>query len=181
MSKADIIKRVFFIAGSAIVALAAFSLWHDQSVGDDDHDAETAHVEDEEHQNLYLTQQQVNAVDLRMDIAKMRPLDATLKVTGSLVLRPQSQGEVASLMGGIVKSLLVKDGQRVSRGQVVAMIENTDVVSLQREYYSAYKESEMAHLELERQRQLSSKGAGVGKNLQQAEKNIKRLVPTWWA
>ena len=173
MSKADIIKRVFFIAGSAIVALAAFSLWHDQSVGDDDHDAESAHVEDEEHQNIYLTQQQVNAVDLRMDIAKMRELDATLKVTGALVLRPQSQGEVASLMGGIVKSLLVKDGQRVSRGQVVAMIENTDVVSLQREYYSAYKESEMAHLELERQRQLASKGAGVGKNLQLAEKNYQ--------
>ncbi len=174
MGKVDIIKRVFFIAGSAVVALAAFSLWHGQSAVDDhDHEAESAHVEDEEHQNISLTQQQVNAVDLRMDIAKTRELDATLKVTGALVLRPQSQGEVASLMGGIVKSLLVKDGQKVSRGQVVATIENTDVVSLQREYYSAYKESELARLELERQRQLSSKGAGVGKSLQQAEKNYQ--------
>ena len=119
----------------------------------------------------------MDAVDLRMDIAKTRALDATLKVTGALVLRPQSQGEVASLMGGIVRSLLVKDGQSVRRGQVMAMIENTDVVSLQREYYSAYKESEMARLELERQRQLSSKGAGVGKNLQQAEKNFHHGLP----
>lgn len=175
MNKTDIIRRVFFIAGITIVALAAFSLWHGQSGGEDghDHDAESAHVEDEEHQNISLTQQQVNAVDLRMDIAKTRELDATLKATGALVLRPQDQGEVASLMGGIVKSLLVKDGQRVSRGQVVATIENTDVVSLQREYYSAYKESEMSRMELERQRQLSSNGAGVGKNLQLAEKNYQ--------
>lgn len=173
MSKADLFRRVFFIAGSAIVALAAFTLWHDPSADDHDHDEAAAHVEDDEQRNISLTQQQVDAVDLRMDIAKTRELDATLKVTGSLVLRPQSQGEVSSLMGGIVRSLLVKDGQRVSRGQVVAMIENTDVVSLQREYYSAYKESEMTRLELERQRQLSSKGAGIGKNLQQAEKNYR--------
>lgn len=175
MSKADLFRRVFFIVGSAIVALAAFTLWHGQAAGDDghDHDAEQAQADDDEYQNISLTQRQVDAVDLRMDIAKTRALDATLKVTGALVLRPQSQGEVASLMGGIVRSLLVKDGQSVSRGQVVAMIENTDVVSLQREYYSAYKESEMARLELERQRQLSSKGAGVGKNLQQAEKNFQ--------
>ena len=174
MSKTDIARRVFFIAGSAIVALAAFTLWHGQPADDGhDHDAEASHVEDEEHQNISLTQQQVAAVDLRMDIAKMRELDATLKATGSLVLRPQSQGEVASLMGGIVKSLLVKDGQRVSRGQVVAMIENTDVVSLQREYYSAYKESEVLRMELDRQRKLASTGAGVGKNLQLAEKNYR--------
>lgn len=173
MNKADIIRRVFFVAGSAIVALAAFSLLHNSSDDGQDNEAETVQVEKEENQNILLTQQQMNAVDLRMDIAKMRELDATLKATGSLVLRPQSQGDVSSLMGGIVKSLLVKDGQKVSRGQVVATIENTDVVSLQREYYSAYKESEMSRLELERQRQLSKNGAGVGKNLQQAEKNYQ--------
>ena len=173
MSKVDIVKRVFFIAGSAIVALAAFTLWHNQSADDHDHDEASTHVEEDELRNISLTQQQVNAVDLRMDIAKTRELDATLKVTGALVLRPQSQGEVSSLMGGIVRSVLVKDGQKVSRGQVVATIENTDVVSLQREYYSAYKEGEMARQELERQRQLSSKGAGIGKNLQLAEKNYQ--------
>ena len=73
-------------------------------------------------------------------------MDAMLHVNGSLVLRAQDMGNVSSLMGGIVKNVYVKEGQMVSRGQVVATIENTDVVTLQREYYTAYKESEMARL-----------------------------------
>ena len=82
-------------------------------------------------------------------------------------------GNVSSLMGGIVKNVYVKEGQMVSRGQVVATIENTDVVTLQREYYTAYKESEMARLELDRQKTLASAGAGIKKTLQMSEKNYK--------
>ena len=70
MSKSDIARRVFFIAGSAIVALAAFTLWQGQPAADGhDHDAESAHVEDEEHQNISLTQQQVNAMSMRKSTA----------------------------------------------------------------------------------------------------------------
>ena len=76
-------------------------------------------------------------------------------------------------MGGVVKKILVKEGQQVQRGQVVAAVENTEIVSLQRDYYTAYKEGELARLEYERQKTLSGAGAGVKKNLQLAEKNYR--------
>lgn len=139
--------------------------------------AETANAEEHEEemdfQNIPLSEKQVKAVDLKMGVVKNKELDATLQVNGSLVLRAQNLGDVASLMGGVVKSILVKEGQVVKKGQVVATIENTDVVSLQREYYSAYKESEMARLEMERQKTLQQAGAGIKKTLQQAEKEFR--------
>ena len=172
------IKRIIFIVAVTVVAIAAFTFWQGHNNNEHAHDEEVAHNdnadkegEEDEYKNIPLTQQQMNAVDIKMGMAERRELDATLNVNGSLVLRPQSMGEVASLMGGVVKSILVKDGQQVSHGQVVAMIENTDVVSMQREYYSAYKESEMARNEYERQQQLSANGAGVKKNMQQAQKD----------
>ena len=139
--------------------------------------AETPESENQEEeidfQNIPLSEKQVKAVDLKMGEAQEREMDAMLHVNGSLVLRAQDMGNVSSLMGGIVKNVYVKEGQMVSRGQVVATIENTDVVTLQREYYTAYKESEMARLELDRQKTLASAGAGIKKTLQMAEKNYK--------
>lgn len=139
--------------------------------------AETSESENQEEeidfQNIPLSEKQVKAVDLKMGEAQEREMDAMLHVYGSLVLRAQDMGNVSSLMGGIVKNVYVKEGQMVSRGQVVATIENTDVVTLQREYYTAYKESEMARLELDRQKTLASAGAGIKKTLQMSEKNYK--------
>ena len=164
------IKRFILVAALTVITFVGFSFLSQSK-------AETPESENQEEeidfQNIPLSEKQVKAVDLKMGEAQERELDAMLHVNGSLVLRAQDMGNVSSLMGGIVKNVYVKEGQMVSRGQVVATIENTDVVTLQREYYSAYKESEMARLELDRQKTLASAGAGIKKTLQMSEKNYK--------
>lgn len=164
------IKRILFVAAVTAVALVGFTYLSKSKA--EIPDAEE-HEEEVDFQNIPLSEKQMNAVDLRMGKVQSRELDATLQVNGTLVLRAQSMGEVASLMGGIVKSIYVKDGQQVTKGQVVATVENTDVVSFQREYFSACKEVEMARLELERQQTLATHGAGVKKNLQQTQKEYQ--------
>lgn len=164
------IKRFILVAALTVITFVGFSFLSQSK-------AETSESENQEEeidfQNIPLSEKQVKAVDLKMGEAQEREMDAMLHVNGSLVLRAQDMGNVSSLMGGIVKNVYVKEGQMVSRGQVVATIENTDVVTLQREYYTAYKESEMARLELDRQKSLASAGAGIKKTLQMSEKNYK--------
>lgn len=164
------IKRFILVAALTVITFVGFSFLSQSK-------AETSESENQEEeidfQNIPLSEKQVKAVDLKMGEAQEREMDAMLHVNGSLILRAQDMGNVSSLMGGIVKNVYVKEGQMVSRGQVVATIENTDVVTLQREYYTAYKESEMARLELDRQKTLASAGAGIKKTLQMSEKNYK--------
>lgn len=164
------IKRFILVAALTVITFVGFSFLSQSK-------AETPESENQEEeidfQNIPLSEKQVKAVDLKMGEAQEREMDAMLHANGSLVLRAQDMGNVSSLMGGIVKNVYVKEGQMVSRGQVVATIENTDVVTLQREYYTAYKESEMARLELDRQKTLASAGAGIKKTLQMSEKNYK--------
>ena len=164
------IKRFILVAALTVIIFVGFSFLSQSK-------AETSESENQEEeidfQNIPLSEKQVKAVDLKMGEAQEREMDAMLHFNGSLVLRAQDMGNVSSLMGGIVKNVYVKEGQMVSRGQVVATIENTDVVTLQREYYTAYKESEMARLELDRQKTLASAGAGIKKTLQMSEKNYK--------
>lgn len=160
------IKRILLVAAATLLAVGAFTYF--QRPESDGHDHEE-HEESDSFDDIPLTQQQVSTAELRMSEVQTRELDATLRVTGTLVLRPQSMADVSSLMGGVVRSILVSEGQRVSKGQVVATVENTSVVTLQREYFTALRESEAARAELTRQQMLAKAGAGVAKNLQQAE------------
>ena len=160
------IKRILLVAAATLLAVGAFTYF--QRPESDGHDHEE-HEESDTFDDIPLTQQQVSTAELRMSEVQTRELDATLRVTGTLVLRPQSMADVSSLMGGVVRSILVSEGQRVSKGQVVATVENTGVVTLQREYFTALRESEAARAELTRQQTLAKAGAGVAKNLQQAE------------
>ena len=160
------IKRILLVAAATLLAVGAFTYF--QRPESDGHDHEE-HEESDSFDDIPLTQQQVSTAELRMSEVQTRELDATLRVTGTLVLRPQSMADVSSLMGGVVRSILVSEGQRVSKGRVVATVENTGVVTLQREYFTALRESEAARAELTRQQTLAKAGAGVAKNLQQAE------------
>ena len=163
------IKRIVWIVALTAVTFVGFTYLSQSK-------AETTETEEHEEidfQHIPLSEKQVKAVDLKMGEVQSKELDATLQVSGSLVLRAQNVGDVASLMGGIVKAIAVKEGQQVSKGQVVATIENTEVVSLQREYYTAYKDCELARMEMERQRGLQRAGAGVMKSFQQADKSYR--------
>ena len=167
-------KRILFIVAVTLIAIAGFSFFtgagnaetHESHEGHD-------HEEKADFDNILLTQQQLNTADIRMGEVAERQLDAMLQANGQLVLRSQNVGDVASLMGGVVKSILVKEGQAVSKGQVVATIENTDIVALQREYFTACKEAEQARIDVERQQQLQQSGAGVKKTLQLAQKDLR--------
>ncbi len=167
-------KRILFVAVVTCLAIAGFMYFTsgNHAEAHEEHDGHD-HEEAADVDNILLTQKQIDAVELKMGEVEQRELDATVRANGQLVLRPQARGAVASLMGGVVKSINVKEGQHVAKGQVVATIENTDVMSLQREYYSACREAEMAKEEMLRQQTLQQNGAGVKKTMQQAQKDFK--------
>ena len=162
-------KRILVVAVAAILAWGGFTFFSNHA-GAEAHAAEHGHEHEHEEVDFDNIPKQVDAVDLKMGEAVDRVMDATIAANGQLVLRAQNKGDVASLMGGVVKAIYVKEGQNVKRGQVVALVENTDVVSLQREYFSASKECELALADLERQKLLNKAGAGVKRNAQQAAK-----------
>ena len=163
-------KRIILIVAVTAIAWAGFAFFAKQT-GSEAHAHEEHEHEEVDFDHIPLTAKQVSTVDLKMGEAVEREMDATIDAKGSLVLRAQAMGDVASLMGGIVKSISVKEGQFVQKGQVVATVENTDVVSLQREYYSAAKECELARIDMERQKLLAHNGAGIKRSLQQAQKD----------
>ncbi len=120
-----------------------------------------------------LTELQMKAVDIQLGKIEQKDLNSIIRVNGEMALDPQKKAEVTSLLGGIVNQITVIEGRSVSAGQAVAYLENTGIVELQKNYLTTKKESLIAEQEYQRQKDLSSQGAGVEKTLQQATANYE--------
>lgn len=125
-------------------------------------------VEEQGYETIELTQEQIKTVGIKLGKVENRPLNNVVRANGELQLNPQDMADVTSLVGGVVRKIYVTEGQLVKAGQVVAHIENTEIVGLQKDYLIAVKETNVTHQELLRQKTLASQKAGVEKTLQQA-------------
>ena len=116
-----------------------------------------------------LTGQQMQTIGVKLGHVEQRQLSGTINATGTLRLSPQDRAEVTSLVAGVTKRILVKEGQNVRQGETVALVENTEIVALQKDYLVASRQLSLAQQALQRQQDITAQGAGVGKNLQQAK------------
>ncbi|MDR0815677.1 MAG: efflux RND transporter periplasmic adaptor subunit [Bacteroidales bacterium] len=132
------------------------------------------HEHEHEHgSEIAVTEAQMKAVDIQLGKVEQRDLNSVVRVNGQLTLDPQKKAEVTSLTSGIIKQVLVTEGRYVTTGQVVAYLENAEIIELQKNYLVLKKEAMMAELEYNRQKELSVQGAGVEKTLQQSSANYE--------
>ncbi len=132
--------------------------------------------EAEHSSELSLTNEQQKAIGLQTGYITMRNLKTALKVNGKLMLPPQNQAQVSLLMGGIVKDILVQEGAMVSKGQILASIENTEFIQLQQDYLQSSSSLIYLKAEFERQRELQKENINASKTFQKAEADYKHEI-----
>ncbi|MDR2836400.1 MAG: efflux RND transporter periplasmic adaptor subunit [Bacteroidales bacterium] len=132
-------------------------------------------IEHEHAEEIVLTERQMQAVNIQFGEVEQRELNSFVRVNGEMNLDPQFKADVNSLTGGIIRQINVTEGKNVVKGQVVAYLENTEIVELQKDYLIVKKETLIAQQEYKRQKELFAQGAGVEKTLQQASANYEIL------
>ena len=88
---------------------------------------------------------------------------------GVMMVSPQQNATLSLTMGGKVHSLKVMPGQAVSRGQVVATIDNPEYIELQQTYLDASAQTEFLEKEYKRQTALGANDAASQKKVQQSK------------
>ena len=118
---------------------------------------------------VMLTPEQISMVGITVGPVEERSIGEAILTSGALRLSPQAQAEVTSLVCGSAKKILVREGQTVRAGQTLSLVENTEIVSLQKDYLLSIRQAELSAAALQRERLLREKGAGVEKDLAEAE------------
>src|SRR5512133_881079 len=126
-----------------------------------------------------LREDQIKLAGIQTGSVEMRSVSNTLKVNGIVTVAPQNQATVSMPLGGFIRRTSLLPGQAVTRGQVLAVIENQDFVDIQQNYLEAKNKLVYAEAEYNRHTDLFKEDVYSEKNVQQVTvdyKNLKGLV-----
>ncbi|WP_347160300.1 efflux RND transporter periplasmic adaptor subunit [Pontibacter chitinilyticus] len=138
-------------------------------------EAAAAHTEAgaQEAGTVKLTPAQAEAVGLELGPLQNRNLSATTKVTGELEVPPQSLAEVSAVVGGNVQEIKVIEGDKVRKGQTLALLTHPELVQMQVDLQEAASRLQFQEQEYRRQQRLYAQQVGSGRDLQEATSNFK--------
>lgn len=127
----------------------------------------------EETNEISLNQDQLKALDLQFGDPTKTTMSSIITVQGKIDLPPQNLISVNFPLGGYLKNTKLIPGMHVSKGEIIAVMEDQSIVQLQQDYLSAAARETLAKLELERQKALAAASAGTSRAYQQAEAELR--------
>ncbi|UYQ95433.1 efflux RND transporter periplasmic adaptor subunit [Chitinophaga horti] len=139
------------------------------------HEEHEEHAEHEETNTATLTAEQIASVGIETGSIEQKQLTASVKANGMLQVPNQNKASISPLYSGMIKSLLVQPGSPVNKGQPIATIVNPEFIQAQEDYLGVNARVALAELEYSRQKELNEGNAGVLKNLQAADAELRGL------
>lgn len=123
----------------------------------------------EEENTIEFTEAQYNTAEIELGKVENKQISGTIKVNGILDAPPQQMVSISVPLGGFLKKTPLLQGSRVTKGQVIAVIENLEFIRLQQDYIEAKNQFEFANVDYERQQALAKENVNAQKTLQQSK------------
>lgn len=156
-----------------LMAILSFQSCSNQETNTHDHEAETSqdHAAESasESEEVHLLEKQMEVMDIQLGKFQFLNLSTTVRSNGKLQLPPQNKASVSSLIGGRVKSIDVLEGDHVKKGDVLARIENPDLIEMQEQYLKSKSDLQFLEREFERKKALNRDSISSDKSFQKAE------------
>lgn len=116
-----------------------------------------------------LTPEQIANAGIETGLVQKKPLNSELKVNGLVDVPPQNIVSVSFPLGGYLKNTKLLPGVHVSRGEVIAIMEDPSLIQLQQDYLVAKAKLQYSEKEFERQKMLNENKVNADKIYQQAQ------------
>jgi membrane fusion protein, heavy metal efflux system len=144
---------------------------HNENDGHSHDEVKKANENEEHHdeEEVMLSQQQFDALKMKIDTLTLRNMSGYVEANGSLEVPPQNEAAITTVVGANVVSIEVIEGDKVNKGQVVAYLSHPNIIQAQTDFLNAYSNSNFLKKNYERQQKLYEAGVGSGANFQKAE------------
>jgi cobalt-zinc-cadmium efflux system membrane fusion protein len=130
---------------------------------------ESAAKEEEPADKITLTDEQLKNTGVETGLVQKQLLNSELKVNGLVDVPPQNIVSVSFPMGGYLKTTRLLPGMHISKGEVIAVMEDQSLVQLQQDYLVAVARLQYLEKEFERQKLLNENNVNADKIYQQAQ------------
>ena len=116
-----------------------------------------------------LNEAQFKASSIELGTFASKNLSEVVNANGYTELPPQNQADVSVHLTGVVSKINIIEGQRVNKGQVLAVVESPEFAKLQEAYATSKSNLEFLNLEFDRQKTLSDENVNSKKIFQRTK------------
>ena len=122
-----------------------------------------------------LTDAQFKSSGIAFGQVEQKNISTVLRLNGMLDVPPQNLISVSAPLGGFVKATDLLQGMKLKKGQLLAVLQNPEYVTLQQEYLDAKSKLAYQQLEFARQKELSEENVSSKKTFQQTTSEYQQL------
>jgi membrane fusion protein, heavy metal efflux system len=126
---------------------------------------DSTHIEN----SVTLSSAQLENAGIVIGKIAQRSISGVLKVNGRVDVPPQNMISVSVPMGGYLKYTKLLPGMHISKGEVIAIMEDQQYIQLQQDYLTAKARLNFTANEYQRQKELNQSKASSDKVFQQTE------------
>ncbi|MBK7147537.1 MAG: efflux RND transporter periplasmic adaptor subunit [Bacteroidetes bacterium] len=119
--------------------------------------------------SVSLTTEQMKIAGIQTGTAEMKTISSVLKVNGAIDVPPQNMVSISFPLGGYLKSTKLLPGMHISKGEVLAVLEDPQYIQLQQDYLMAKAKLTFSEADFNRQKELNAAKANSDKTFQQAK------------
>lgn len=118
---------------------------------------------------IILTAAQVKNGEIAFGSIGKKQLSFDIRAKGKLALPPQNSATVSSMSAGMIETIPVKPGDRVTAGQTLATIVSQEIIQIQHDFIAADNRCRLLEKEYNRQVELSREKITSDKKFQETE------------
>ncbi|MBN8702627.1 MAG: efflux RND transporter periplasmic adaptor subunit [Bacteroidetes bacterium] len=126
-----------------------------------------------------LTEEQYKNADIKIDTFEMKSISGTIKANGILDVPPQNLVSISAPIEGFLKTTELLQGMKVTKGQVIAVLQNMEYIQLQQDYKDAQSQLEFLESEYKRQEELGKENINSKKIALQAKTQYQSMLAKW--
>ena len=126
-----------------------------------------------EKNTVELTDKQMQQLNITTGALADHTFAGTIQASGRLTTSPQGEASIAPKMGANVERVLVREGQEVTKGQVLAYLSHPDLLEIQSRYLTAVNRRDYLSKEYQRQTQMMDEKVGAGKDYDRTKSELQ--------
>ncbi|RYE22416.1 MAG: efflux RND transporter periplasmic adaptor subunit, partial [Sphingobacteriales bacterium] len=120
-----------------------------------------------------LTDAQISNAGIVTGPLQQKEMASVLKLNGKIDVPPQNMVSISVPMGGYLKFTKLLPGMHVTKGEVIAVVEDQQYIQLQQDYLTAIAKLRFLESDYRRQKELNQNQASSDKVFEQAEADYR--------
>lgn len=118
---------------------------------------------------IHLDPQQIRNAEIASGTVSKRNMHLSLQVNGIIDVHPGNEVSVSVPLGGYLKKTDLIPGRKVSKGMVLAVLEDQQYIQIQQDYLTAKNKLQLLEADYKRQKGLNENKVASDKTLQQVQ------------